>query len=95
MHHGLAIKLYGPGRSANSEFVAHLRSILDDGNVGWQTHTYKAGYGGGTIASYFAGWNMEVTDWGVGIWSMHSTYDVASKADIWALYEGFVVFFRS
>lgn len=95
MHHGLAIKLYGPGRSANSEFVAHLRRILDDANVGWQTHTYKAGYGGGTIASYFAGWNMEVTDWGVGIWSMHSTYDVASKADIWALYEGFVVFLRS
>jgi len=95
MHHGLVVKLYGPGRSANSEFMAHLRRILDDNNVGWQTHTYKAGYGGGTIASYFAGWNMEVTDWGVGIWSMHSTYDVASKADIWALYEGFVVFFRS
>jgi len=95
MHHGLVIKLYGAGRSANSEFVAHLRRILDDGEVGWQTHTYKAGYGGGTIASYFAGWNMEVTDWGVGIWSMHSTYDVASKADIWALYEGFVVFFES
>jgi aspartyl aminopeptidase len=95
MHHGLVIKLYGAGRSANSEFVAHLRNILDGGNVGWQTHTYKAGYGGGTIASYFAGWNMEVTDWGVGIWSMHSTYDVASKADIWALYEGFVVFLES
>jgi aspartyl aminopeptidase len=95
IHHGLVIKLYGPGRSANSEYVAHLRNILDGANVGWQTHTYKAGYGGGTISSYFAGWNMEVTDWGVGIWSMHSTYDVASKADIWALYEGFAVFFES
>ena len=95
IHHGLVIKLYGPGRSANSEFVAHLRNILDAANVGWQTHTYKAGYGGGTIAGYFAGWNMEVTDWGVGIWSMHSTYDVASKTDIWALYEGFLVFFES
>ncbi len=38
---------------------------------------------------------LEVTDWGVGIWSMHSTYDVASKADIWALFKGFVVFFQS
>ena len=95
MHHGLVIKLYGPGRSANSEFVAHLRRILDDGNVGWQTHSYKAGYGGGTISSYFAGWNMEVTDWGVGIWSTHSPYAVASKADIWALFKGFVVFFQS
>ena len=32
---------------------------------------------------------------GVGILSMHSTYDVASKADLWALYEGFVAFFKS
>jgi aspartyl aminopeptidase len=95
MHHGLVIKLYGPGRNANSEYVARLRRILDDANVGWQTHTYKAGYGGGTIAAYFAGWNMEVTDWGVGIWSMHSTYDVASKADIWALVEGFAAFLSS
>ena len=95
MHHGLVIKLYGPGRSANSEYVARLRRLLDEHGVPWQTHSYKVGYGGGTIARYFAGMNMEVTDWGVGIWSMHSTYDVASKADIWALYKGFVAFFGS
>ena len=95
MHHGLVIKLYGPGRSANSEYVARLRTLLDNANVGWQTHSYKYGYGGGTIASTFAGMNMEVTDWGVGIWSMHSTYAVASKADIWALWKGFAAFFRS
>lgn len=94
MHHGLVIKLYGPGRSANSEFVAKLRRMLDDANVAWQVHTYKVGYGGGTIASYFASMNMEVTDWGVGIWSMHSTYDVASKADIWALWKGFQAFYN-
>jgi len=95
MHHGLVIKLYGPGRSANSEYVARIRRLLDDTRVPWQTHSYKAGYGGGTIASTFAGMNMEVTDWGVGIWSMHSTYDVASKADIWALWKGFVAFFNA
>ncbi len=94
MHHGLVIKLYGPGRSANSEYVAKLRNLLDNGNVPWQIHSYKAGYGGGTIASYFASMNMEVTDWGVGIWSMHSTYDVTSKVDIWALWKGFQAFYR-
>ena len=95
MHHGLVIKLYGPGRSANSEYVARIRSLLDGADVAWQPHSYKAGYGGGTIASSFTAMNMEVTDWGVGIWSMHSTYDVASKADIWALWRGFVEFFAS
>ncbi len=95
LHHGLVIKLYGAGRSANSEFVARLRRILDDDDVAWQSHTYKAGYGGGTIARYFNQMNMEVTDWGVGILSMHSTYDVASKADLWSLYRGFLTFFKS
>jgi aspartyl aminopeptidase len=94
LHHGLVIKLYGPGRSANSEYVARLRSLLDDANVPWQSHSYKIGYGGGTIASSFTAMNMEVTDWGVGILSMHSTYDVASKADIWSLWKGFVAFFE-
>ena len=89
------IKLYGAGRSANSEYTSRLRRILDDANVAWQSHTYKAGYGGGTIACYFSAMNMEVTDWGVGILSMHSTYSVASKADLWALHEGFVAFFES
>ena len=95
LHHGLVIKLYGAGRSANSEFVARLRRMLDADEVAWQSHTYRAGYGGGTIARYFNQMNMEVTDWGVGILSMHSTYDVASKADLWALYRGFVAFFKS
>lgn len=95
LHHGLVIKLYGAGRSANSEFVARLRRLLDEDRIAWQSHTYKSGYGGGTIARYFNQMNMEVTDWGVGILSMHSTYDVASKADLWALYRGFVAFFES
>ena len=90
LHHGLVIKLYGAGRNANSEYVARLRRMLDDANVAWQGHTCKAGYGGGTVARYFSAMNMEVTDWGVGILSMHSTYSVASKADLWALYEGFL-----
>jgi len=95
MHHGLVIKLYGPGRNPDSEFVAHLRRLLDDANVPWQTHSYKAGYGGGTISSYFAGMNMDVTDWGVGIWSMHGTSEVVSKADLWSLWKGFIAFFAS
>jgi aspartyl aminopeptidase len=95
MHHGLVIKLYGPGRNANSEFVARLRNLLDGANVPWQTHSYKAGYGGGTISRYFSAMNMEVTDWGIGIWSMHAPLEVASKADLWSLWKGFIAFFQS
>ncbi len=93
--YGMVIKGYGAGREANSEFFAKIRGLLDKDKVRWQTHSYDAGYGGGTIAAWFAGQNMEVMDVGIGILSMHSTFDVSSKVDLWQLYKGFQSFFRS
>ncbi len=92
--YGLVVKEYGAGREANSEFFARVRGILDDAGVRWQTHSYDAGYGGGTIAGWFAGQNMDVIDVGIGIVSMHSPYEVSSKVDLWELYKGFRAFFE-
>ncbi len=91
--YGMVVKEYGSGREANSEFFARLRRILDDADVKWQTHSYDAGYGGGTIAGWFAGQNMDVIDVGIGIVSMHSPFEVSSKVDLWELYRGFKAFF--
>jgi aspartyl aminopeptidase len=91
--HGLVVKEYGPGREANSEFFARMRGVFDRAGVRWQTHSYDAGYGGSTIAAWFAGQNMEVMDVGVGLVSMHSPFEVSSKADLWELRRGFVAFF--
>lgn len=92
--YGLVVKEYGAGREANSEFFAKLRGVLDDAGVHWQTHSYDAGYGGRTIAAWFAGQNMDVIDVGIGIVSMHSPYEVSSKVDLWELYKGFRAFFN-
>jgi aspartyl aminopeptidase len=92
--YGLVVKEYGAGREANSEFFAHVRRIFDEADVRWQTHSYDAGYGGTTIAAWFAGQNMDVIDVGIGIVSMHSPYEVSSKADLWELYHGFQAFFN-
>ena len=92
--YGMVVKEYGAGRETNSEFFAKMRGLLDRDKVRWQTHSYDAGYGGGTIAAWFAGQNMEVMDVGIGILSMHSTYDVSSKVDLWHLYKGFQAFFK-
>ena len=92
--YGMVVKEYGAGREANSEFFAVVRRLLDDAQVKWQTHSYDAGYGGGTIASWFAGQNMDVIDVGIGIVSMHSPYEVSSKVDLWELYQGFQAFFQ-
>ena len=51
---GLVFKEYGAGREADAEFFARIRSVFNDAGVRWQTHSYKAGYGGGTIAQWFA-----------------------------------------
>jgi aspartyl aminopeptidase len=93
--YGLVVKEYGAGRETNSEFFAKMRSLFDREKVRWQTHSYDAGYGGATIAGWFAGQNMDVMDVGIGILSMHSPYDVSSKVDLWQLHRGFLAFFNN
>ena len=93
--YGMIIKEYGAGREANSEFFAKVRGILDRDKVRWQTHSFDAGYGGGTIAAWFAGQNMDVIDVGIGLLSMHSPFEVSSKVDLWHLHRGFVAFFQN
>ncbi len=92
--YGMVVKEYGPGREANSEFFAKLRGLFDREGVKWQTHSYNSGYGGGTIAAWFAGQNMDVIDVGIGIVSMHSPYEMSSKVDLWQLHKGFQAFFK-
>lgn len=93
--YGLVVKEYGAGREANSEYFAYIRGVFDDANIKWQTHSYDSGYGGGTIAAWFAGQNMDVIDVGIGIVSMHSPYELSSKIDLWELYGGFKAFYEA
>jgi len=93
--YGMVVKEYGSGRQANAEFFAKIRGLFDREKIRWQTHSYDAGYGGGTIAAWFAEQNMDVIDVGIGILSMHSPFEVSSKVDLWQLHRGFVAFFGS
>jgi len=89
---GLVFKAYGSGRQADAEYFARVRRIFTDAGVHWQTHSYKAGYGGGTIAQWFANANIDAIDVGIGILSMHSPMEVSAKVDLWELYRGFKAF---
>jgi aspartyl aminopeptidase len=93
--YGVIIKRYGQGNDPNSEFTARIRRIWEDNKIPWQTYTYKveAG-GGGTIGGFLARENMEVLDCGVPVLSMHSTFDLSSKIDLWWLYRAFEAFYR-
>jgi aspartyl aminopeptidase len=89
---GVVLKEYGAGREADPEYLAAIRRLLTDSGVRWQVHAYRSGYGGGTIAQWFANANIDAIDVGVGILSMHSPTEVSAKVDIWELYRGFKAF---
>ncbi|MGY8985702.1 MAG: hypothetical protein ACKVIX_03590 [Sphingomonadales bacterium] len=90
------IQLYGRGFTANSEYTAWIRKVLDEAEVPWQTATYKvSGGGGGTVGKFYAERNMEVIDFGVALFSLHTTYSVSSKVDVWNLYRAVGAFYRA
>ena len=70
---------------ADAEYVALIRRIMDEGDVSWQTAELgKVDVGGGgTIAFIPAKYDMDVIDSGVSVLSMHSPWEVTSKADIY------------
>ncbi len=79
---------------ANPEYIAHLRNILDEARVGFQTAELgrvDLG-GGGTIAYILAKYGMEVIDSGVAVLSMHAPWEVTSKADVYEAYRAYKVF---
>jgi aspartyl aminopeptidase len=92
--HGVNLKLYGGGFNANSEYIAWTRSYLDEANIPWQTATYKGRASGGTIGNSLSKDNMEVIDYGVPVLSIHSTYAVSSKIDVYMLYRAMEAFYR-
>lgn len=73
---------------AHAEFVHGVRKVLDEAGIVWQTG--ELGQvdegGGGTIAQFMANLNMDVLDAGVPLLSMHSPFEIASKADIYMTY---------
>lgn len=84
------------GSDANAEFIASLRTIMDQANVSYQLAELgkvDAG-GGGTIAYILANYNMDVIDSGISVLSMHAPYEVTSKADIYEAYRGYVAFLK-
>lgn len=79
---------------ANPEFIAWLRNIFDENQVCFQTAELgKVDQGGGgTIAYILAQYNMNVIDAGVPVLSMHSPWEIVSKADVFEAYNAYKLF---
>ena len=76
--------------------MALVRRIMDDAGVSFQTAELgKVNVGGGgTIAYIPAKYGMDVIDSGAPVLSMHSPWEVTSKADIYEARRGYEAFLR-
>ena len=101
--YGVNLTKYGGSRGkggsndANAEFLQKIRAIFDEAGVCWQIGELgKVDQGGGgTIAFMMADWGAEVVDCGTAMLSMHSPYDLLSKADAYETYLAYKAFFES
>ena len=101
--HGLGFNKFTGSRGksgsndANAEYIAFLRRILDEDGVSYQfAELGKVDIGGGgTIAYIMANYGMNVIDSGVAVLSMHSPWEVTSKADVYEAYRGYKSFLKS
>ena len=81
---------------ANAEYLAKLRNVFDNEEIGFQTAEMgKVDLGGsGTIAYIMANYGMNVIDSGVPLLCMHAPHEVTSKADIYEAYKGYKAFLK-
>ena len=103
MGKGLVVSKYGGSRGkagsndAHAEFLGKLRRCFDDAGVTWQMGELgKVDQGGGgTIAYMLANYGMDVVDCGPALLSMHSPFELSSKADVYMTYKGYKAFFEA
>ncbi|MBO5525406.1 MAG: aminopeptidase [Clostridia bacterium] len=102
LSHGAGVMKYTGARGksgsndAGAEYLHKIRAIFAENGVQWQTGELgkvDAG-GGGTLAKYMARRNIDTLDIGVPVVSMHSPYEVVSKADLYEDHLAFKAFIK-
>ena len=80
---------------AGAEFVGKIRHIFNKNKIIWQTGELGKidQGGGGTVAKFLAKFGMNVLDCGPAVLSMHSPFEVSSKADVFMTYLGYKAFY--
>lgn len=81
---------------ASAEFIGELRNIFAKEGVIWQTAELGRvdGGGGGTVAKHLAKLNIDTVDIGIPVISMHSPWEMVSKADLYSNYCAFLAFIK-
>lgn len=102
LNHGVVLTKYTGARGksntsdASAEYMAYVRNIMDEAGVCWQTGEMGKvdEGGGGTVAMYVAGLNIDTVDLGVPVLSMHAPYEIVAKSDVYSTYNACKAFFK-
>ena len=80
---------------ASAEFTGKIRQIFNKNRIVWQTGELGKidEGGGGTIAKFIARYGMNVLDCGPALLSMHSPFEISSKADVYMTYLAYKAFY--
>ncbi|MDG6220158.1 MAG: aminopeptidase, partial [Candidatus Thermoplasmatota archaeon] len=101
MGYGVVItKFTGSGgksaaNDATAEFATEIRLLFNKNKIPWQLGELGKvdEGGGGTVAKFLAVYNMDVIDCGPAVISMHSPFELSSKADIYYTVKAYQAFY--
>jgi aspartyl aminopeptidase len=79
---------------AHAEYVHWIRELFNQNKIIWQTGELGKvdEGGGGTIAKFLATLGLDIVDCGTPVLSMHSPFELVSKADLYMTYKGYKAF---
>jgi aspartyl aminopeptidase len=79
---------------AHAEYVFWIRQLFNQNRIIWQTGELGKvdEGGGGTIAKFLATSGLDIVDCGTPVLSMHSPFELVSKADLYMTYKGYKAF---
>ena len=82
---------------ASAEYVARIRSVMDESKIHYQTAELgKVDQGGGgTIAYILGNYNMDVIDAGIAVLNMHAPMEIVSKVDVYETYQAYKAFLKN
>lgn len=101
LSHGLAFVKYTGSRGkvqandADAEFLQEIRRKFDENKVKFQSGGFGKvdEGGGGTVAKFLAYYGIRTVDAGPALLSMHSLFEISSKADLYETYKAYKVFY--
>ena len=102
LSYGIAMAKYTGHRGksssndADAEFMQEIRFVFEKNKIEYQIGGFGKvdEGGGGTVAKFLANFGIRTVDAGPALLSMHSLFEISSKADVYETYRAYKAFYK-